>query len=164
MHPDLLNNSLFLRYYRQWQDDPTSVVFAPIAEYLLRYGLIDDALKVCREGLRHHPRFVSGRLVLAKVHLTRGNWEEAEEVVQAILEDEPRHDGARSLLVRITEARREEAREEDVGVWRTVTMAQILLAQGHRDRAHRIFESILQGEPHNDAARQGLRALADQPA
>ena len=79
MHPELLNNSIFLRYYRQWQDDPSSIVFASIADFFLRYDMIDEAFKVCRMGVKRHPKLVSGRIVMAKIHLRRGNWEEAEE-------------------------------------------------------------------------------------
>ncbi len=169
MHPDLLNNSLFLRYYRQWQDDPTSVVFASIAGFLLRYGMLDEALKVCREGLKHHPHLISGRLALAKIHLTRGNFEEAEETVHKILEHHPRHGGAVHALRQIREARHQEEMRlvqpkegEEMELphhWQTMTMARIFMAQGHRDKARQIYEAILQGEPKNEAARQELATL-----
>ncbi|MBI4127044.1 MAG: tetratricopeptide repeat protein [Deltaproteobacteria bacterium] len=169
MHPDLLNNSLFLRYYRQWQDDPTSVVFASIAGFLLRYGMLDEALKVCREGLKHHPQLISGHLVLAKIHLTRGNFEEAEETVHKILEHHPRHGAALQSLRQIREARQQEEMRliqsqegEEIRLpqhWQTVTMARIFMAQGHTDKARQIYEAILRGEPHNEAAAKGLAEL-----
>ncbi len=74
MHPNLLNNSHFLRYHNQWQENPTSILFAPIAEYLISYDLLDEALKICLAGLVHHPKMVSGRLVLAKIYFRQKNW------------------------------------------------------------------------------------------
>lgn len=158
MHPDLLNNSLFLRYYHQWQDDPTSVVFASIADFLLRYGMLDEALKVCREGLKHHPQLISGQLVLAKIHLTRGNFEEAEETVQKIVERQPHHGAALQILYQVREACHREI--EIPHHWQTITMARIFMAQGHMDKARQIYEAILQGEPMNEVARQGLAELS----
>lgn len=98
MHPELLNNTHFLRYYRQWQDDPNSIVFAPIAEYLLSYGLIDQAFRVCREGLKRHGSLISGRLVMAKIHFKRGNFEEARDELQKILRIVPDNQNANEMM------------------------------------------------------------------
>lgn len=98
MHPELLNNTHFLRYYRQWQDDPNSIVFAPIAEYLLSYGLIDQAFRVCREGLKRHSSLISGRLVMAKIHFKRGNFEEARDELQKILQIVPDNQNANDMM------------------------------------------------------------------
>lgn len=177
MHPDLLNNDLFLRYYKQWQDDPQSIVFAPIAEYFLNYGLVDDAQKVCREGLKKHPYLVSGRIVMAKVLLKRGNWEEAEDEIRAVLAVSPENPNARAILGEISALRnREETRIEDrdtekvylsadevsAGMpssWNTLTMANIYASQGHFERARNIYRSILDADPTNEEARRGLGVL-----
>lgn len=105
MHPDLLNNSLFLRYYRQWQQEPDSIVFAAIADYLLRYQLIDDAFRVCSEGLKRHPALVSGRMVMAKIALAKGNLDQAEEEIRAILKERPTNGAALGILAQIALAR-----------------------------------------------------------
>ncbi len=101
MHPELLNNSLFLKYYKQWQEDPSSIVFAPIAEYFLMYGMIDSALKTCREGLKTHPDLVSGRIVMAKIYLSRDNWEEASGELQKALSIAPQNRSAKDMLEEI---------------------------------------------------------------
>ena len=62
MHPDLLNNAPFLRYYSQWQENPKSMVFAPIAEYFRLYGMADEAIKICLEGLLNHRSCLGHRL------------------------------------------------------------------------------------------------------
>jgi len=182
MHPELLNNSLFLRYYRQWQDDPSSIVFAPIAEFFLKYGMLDDAFKICREGLKRHPGLVSGRTVMAKVHLKRGNWEEAEEELRTALSVAPTNASACALMADIS-AIRERERASGVEIHRarafvplkpegvqehrpeagpslkTVTMAGIYVSQGHLEQARVIYKAILASDPTNEAARKGLAAL-----
>lgn len=181
MHPELLNNSIFLRYYRQWQDDPSSIVFAPIAEFFLRYSLVDEAFKVCRAGVRRHPNLVSGRIVMAKIHLKRGNWEEAEDELRAVLSVVPSNKTALELMdevsslregerasggfsrarafVPLSEKPAEEAAKDAGPQWRTVTMAGIYASQGHMEKARGIYESILISDPNNEAARRGLETL-----
>ena len=176
MHPELLNNSLFLRYYKQWQDDPDSIVFAPIAEYFLMYGLVDPALKVCREGIKRHPNLVSGRIVMARVHLKRGNWDEAENELRHALSIVSDNGTARRMMDEIDDLRRAERerakaepRVQTLAAeaseitrdpsWETVTMAGVLANQGHDERAREIYLSILDGDPANEAARAGMAAL-----
>jgi tetratricopeptide (TPR) repeat protein len=175
MHPDLLNNSLFLKYYRQWQDDPSSVVFAPIAEYFLMYDMLDAALKVCREGLKQHPNLVSGRIVMSRIHIRRGNWEEAEAELNRVLSVVPENQMARGLIREI-DARRSEERVvapsagrmehspaarnmESLSSWNTVTMAGIFASQGHLEKARGIYRAILDRDPDNEAARIGIAKL-----
>jgi len=177
MHPDLLNNSLFLRYYSQWQKNPDSIVFASIADYLLTYGLIDDAYKVCEEGLKRHPRFTVGRFMMAKIHLKRGNYEEAEEQLRGILEMNPKNEQAYNLLSKMDEVKRGQPQEIHVEIpaqnaspseiispampsdWQTVTMAKIYAAQGHPEKAREIYQSILERDPQNEAALAGLASI-----
>lgn len=173
MHPDLLNNSLFLRYYSQWQKNPDSVVFASIADYFLRYGLIDDALKICKEGLRRNPKLIIGHIVMAKIHFARGNLEEAEEELRSVIQTTPKNIQAQGLLAKIDEARMNDlhrtaveapkpggTREADMpSEWETVTMARIFAQQGHRDRAREIYYSILEKDPQNEDAHRGLAAI-----
>jgi len=176
MHPDLLNNSRFLKYYKQWQEDPSSIVFAPIAEYFIIYGMIDEAIEICRAGIQKHPNFVSGRMVMAKAYFKRGNWDEAEVELKNVLGLMPENLSARKLVDEIAELRRNESTDlisnvdEMVKVQpnlkksvtpslNTVTLASIYASQGHSEEAREIFESILKREPDNESAMRGLKAL-----
>lgn len=162
MHPDLFHNALFLRYYHTWQRDPTSIVFAPLAEFLLRYRMVDDAYAMCQAGLRHHPHLVSGKLVMAKVFAARGEEEEATDLVRQVIADYPENTQARELL-RTLEVPPAVAEPENVSRgWRTVTMARILSSQGHYTQAREIYEAILKSDPRNEAARNGLQLIADR--
>lgn len=167
MHPELLNNSHFLRYYKQWQDEPNSIVFAPIADYFLSYGMMDEAMKVCSEGVKKHPSFISGRIVMAKIHLKLGDLENARAELEAALSVAPQNKMAKELLSEIKASREEKAPEEDsevrrlapIASWNTVTMAKIYASQGHFDQAREIYRAILRTDPSNDAANKGLAAL-----
>ncbi|OGQ45414.1 MAG: hypothetical protein A3H42_01605 [Deltaproteobacteria bacterium RIFCSPLOWO2_02_FULL_46_8] len=158
MHPDLLNNSHFLRYYNLWQEDPSSIVFAPIAEYLLSYGLIDEALKVCLAGLQYHPQLVSGHLILAKIYLRQKKWDEVRKETQIVLNLVPNHEKAVELQNSLEQPPPPPVSKK-VGSWETVTMAKIYAAQGHVAQATEVYQTILSREPHNEEAKRGLSEL-----
>jgi tetratricopeptide (TPR) repeat protein len=103
MRQDLIENPVFLRYYERWQADQTSVVFAPLAEILRNHGMIDDAINIVEEGLKHHPDLVSGRIVLARAYLSRGKFEESRAQAFMILGLMPNHSEARAILQEIVE-------------------------------------------------------------
>ncbi|MBT3182493.1 MAG: hypothetical protein HN337_08320 [Deltaproteobacteria bacterium] len=98
MHPELLNNSLFLRYYSQWQKDPTSVVFVPIADYFMRYGLIEDATNICKQGVEKHPSLISGHIMMAKICIEKKEWAKAVDSVRRVLAIVPGHGVAMDLM------------------------------------------------------------------
>lgn len=97
MHPDLLNNATFLRYYRRWQENPESIVFAPIAEMFLMYNMVDDAIKICVDGVGRFPDFISGRIALAKAYVAKSEWRKAREQIRQVLERVPNHPAASEL-------------------------------------------------------------------
>jgi tetratricopeptide (TPR) repeat protein len=181
MHPELLNNSTFLKYYNRWLEKPDSMVFASVAEFLIKYNHFDEAIKVCREGLKHMPNSVSGHMALAKVFIKRGDMEEADEELRHVLRVVPSHTKALRLRSEIqivgdvggkVELEEEEeitseyptqepaeVTKEDAPEWQTVTMAKIYSSQGHHEKAKQIYRAILARDPSNEAAREGLGSL-----
>ncbi len=81
----------FREYLRRFQEDPTSRVFAPLADAYRRLSRLDEAVSICLEGLEHHPDFHGGRIVLAKCYLAKNQLQEArtelERVVRAVPEN-----------------------------------------------------------------------------
>lgn len=76
----------FNEYLRRYREDPTSRVFAPLAEAYRRMGRVDDAIAICLEGLTHHPLFHGGRVALAKAYLDKRQFREAcAELCRVIL-------------------------------------------------------------------------------
>lgn len=158
MHPELLKNSIFLRYYQQWQQDPISIVFVPIAEYFLSYGLTGEAARVLQAGLIHHPDLISGRLCLAKVYLRTKELPRAQAELDRVLAIVPNQEKAMELMRGI---KKESAPSElePILPWQTVTMAKIYAAQGHREQARQVYQVILAKDPQNQEAIQGLQQL-----
>jgi len=111
-----MNNSLFLRYYNAWRENPSSIVFAPVADYFLMYGKAEDAITVCKEGLKHNPDSVSGRMVMAKAYLIRGELEEADKELERVLDLVPTHSRAQELRIEIDLALRGEIERPTVVV------------------------------------------------
>lgn len=159
MHPELLNNSLFVRYYNQWLEDPTSIVFASLAEFFLGVEKTDEAVRLCLEGLHHHPEFVSGRLVLAKAFLQKGEYQRAKSELRRVLEKVPNQEKAKELLNLIGVREREKVVPNAPPRWQTLTMAKIFVAQGHFNQAREVYQSILAHDPANEEARRGLEHL-----
>ena len=115
MRAELLNNSLFLRYYNQWCKSPDSMVFASLAEFFLLYDMIEEAIKVCREGLKHNPDSVAGRLALAKAYMRREELDKADEELRYVLHIVPGHSKAQELGVEIDMVRQGEIRQPESG-------------------------------------------------
>ncbi|MCZ6635621.1 MAG: hypothetical protein O7G87_19670, partial [bacterium] len=46
--------------------NPTSILFARLAEGYLQQGQVKRAFEICRQGLRYRPSYVAGHLVMGK--------------------------------------------------------------------------------------------------
>ncbi len=60
-------------------DHPESLLFARLAERYLRMHEVDKAIEICLRGLRNHPDYATGHLILAKCYLARKQYDEAEK-------------------------------------------------------------------------------------
>lgn len=69
-----------------------SQVFAPLADALRQKGDLDQAFRICRQGLRVHPNYGAGHLVMARISLDRKmhDWAEQELDEAVRLEGESR--------------------------------------------------------------------------
>ena len=85
-------------YLKKYQDDPTSRVFAPLAEAYRKAGMIDDAIEIAREGLRIHPAFIGGRVALARALFDKHRYEEVIQEVTTIVQDVPDNLVAQRLM------------------------------------------------------------------
>lgn len=79
----------FREYLRRYREDPTSRVFAPLAEAYRKLGRVDEAIEICSQGLEHHPEFHGGRLALAKCYIDKKMFPEAKEELIKILQQVP---------------------------------------------------------------------------
>lgn len=85
-------------YLRKYQEDPTSRIFAPLAEAYRKAGMVDEAIEIAREGLRIHPNFVGGRVALARALFDKRFFENVIEELGRIIQDVPDNLVAQRLL------------------------------------------------------------------
>lgn len=75
---DEINPEFIERYQKMYEKDPTSRVFAPLAEAYRKMGLIKEARELAEKGVLKHPHFPGGRVALGRIHLANSQFEEAE--------------------------------------------------------------------------------------
>jgi len=85
-------------YLKKYQEDPTSRVFAPLAEAYRKSGLIDEAVEIAREGLRVHPNFIGGRVALARALFDKGAYEEVVLELTPVIREVPDNLVAQKLI------------------------------------------------------------------
>lgn len=91
-------HALIYSYLKKYQEDPTSRVFAPLAEAYRKAGLIDEAIEISRDGLKLHPRFIGGRVALARALFDKSLYHEVIAELAPIVEDIPDNLVAQRLL------------------------------------------------------------------
>jgi predicted Zn-dependent protease len=69
--------------------DPASIAFAQLAEDYRRLGQLEDAVRICREGLSRHHAFPSAQLTLARALLALGCEDEARVELHRIVRESP---------------------------------------------------------------------------
>ncbi len=89
---------LLYQYLKKYQQDPTSRVFAPLAEAYRKTGLIDEAIEIAREGLLVHPQFVGGRVALSRALFDKKLYAEVIQELSSIIRDVPDNIVAQKLL------------------------------------------------------------------
>jgi tetratricopeptide (TPR) repeat protein len=60
-----LLSPLFLKYQADFEKNPRSRVFAPLAETYRKLGMTDKAMEILSQGIRFHPTYVMGYLGLS---------------------------------------------------------------------------------------------------
>lgn len=89
---------LIYDYLKKYQEDPTSRIFAPLAEAYRKAGLVDEAIEIAREGLRVHPNFVGGRVALARALFEKRQYDEVVNELAIVVREVPDNLVAQRLL------------------------------------------------------------------
>ena len=84
-----------------------SPAFARHGEALFREGSTEEALRILREGVKLHPGYITGFLVLSRIYKETGHFTEARSELETVLRLDGRCPAARDMLSGIEEARRE---------------------------------------------------------
>lgn len=86
------------RYLKEFQDNPRSRIFAPLAEAYRKSGLVDEAIDICKEGLQYHPNFISGMVALARAYLDKGLYTATIRELEKVVSEAPDNYLAQKLL------------------------------------------------------------------
>ncbi len=82
----------------QLVNDPSSQLFASLADFYRENGLLPEAIEICRSGLENNPDNLEGRLVLAKCFFAARDFGSAREQVTRVLTAQPENTAAKKLL------------------------------------------------------------------
>jgi tetratricopeptide (TPR) repeat protein len=73
------------------QQNPNSLTFGRVAEALMQKGRLDEAIQLCEEGIRRHPYYVTGHMVLGKCYLQKKLFDQAEKEFKRVLLFDPKY-------------------------------------------------------------------------
>ncbi len=73
------------------QQNPESLTFARVADALMKNSRIDEAIRICEEGIRRHPYYVTGHMVLGKCYMQKKYFDQAEKEFKRVLLYDPKY-------------------------------------------------------------------------
>ena len=79
-------------------ENPDSLVFAPLADAYRKEGKLEDALATCKKGLAKHPSYTSARVVLGRIYQDQQKLDDAQIEFKKVLDQDPDNLMAHSLL------------------------------------------------------------------
>lgn len=82
----------------KFEENPDSMAFAPLADAYRKEGDLENAEEVCLEGLKRHPNYVGGRMILARIYLEAEKFLLVASVSQSVIKMESENLMAHSLL------------------------------------------------------------------
>lgn len=105
--------------------DPNSQIFAALAEAYRKKGNLDEAFRVCQNGLRIHSSYGAAHVVMAKINLDRGLHDWAEAEVEKAIE----LDGTNRAV--------------------DLLLAEIYISKGEFERAISLLKTLHRADPEN---------------
>jgi tetratricopeptide (TPR) repeat protein len=78
-------SALLAKYYNMYKKNPRSRVFAPLAESFRKLGMLEDAYKILKDGIRNHPNYALGYIVLAHCYYDEQKYELTYRTLRPII-------------------------------------------------------------------------------
>jgi len=94
-----------LELRRRVQADPASIAFAQLAEECRRAGENDEAVSICRAGLKFHPDYLSARVTLGRALSELGRLDEAHAELFIVLNAAPDNLAANRAMAEVYQQR-----------------------------------------------------------
>lgn len=98
---DTINPEFIERYQVILERDPTSRVFAPLAEAYRKLGLNSRAFAICKSGLEYHPDFAGGHIAMARTLMDLQETQKAITHLERAVELSPENILAHQLLAEL---------------------------------------------------------------
>ena len=76
---------LLVKYLKIYEKDPTSIVFAPLAETYRKLGMVDKAIRVLEHGLKQNPEYYLGYIVLGSCYHDLGEHTKTYELLKPLV-------------------------------------------------------------------------------
>ncbi|KPL02391.1 MAG: hypothetical protein AMJ73_08810 [candidate division Zixibacteria bacterium SM1_73] len=118
--------------------NPDSFIFAALSDAYRKKGELAKAFSICNKGLKLHPDYGPGHLVMAKINMERGMYAEAEKELALAIQADGK--------TRTTE----------------LILAQILMKKGQLKDAKIILEKLKAADPENPLIMELLKKLKEE--
>jgi tetratricopeptide (TPR) repeat protein len=89
------------RFKEMLAKDPRSMAFAPLAEAYRKNGRLDEAVAVAEAGLKAHPGYLGGLVVLGRALFDKGEVARSFEILSNVMKENPDNYMAAKTLARI---------------------------------------------------------------
>jgi tetratricopeptide (TPR) repeat protein len=122
------------------QQNPDSLTFAHVADVLLTSGRLEEATRICEEGIRRHPYYVTGHMVLGKCYLQKKQFDQAEKEFKRVLLFDPKHLAAHK------------------------NFGDLMRQMGWENTCETSYRKILQIDPLDKLAQEVLDELSNKPS
>lgn len=97
-------SSEVLKLMDKMTKDPTSRFFVPLAEEYMKCDMLDEAALVLGDGIKNHPNYLAGRMLLGKVYLQKKQIPEAKAEFEQAIQINPESILAHKKLAQIYQA------------------------------------------------------------
>ncbi len=84
---------------QRWEEEPTPQLSLQLAEEYRQQGQLEEGTTILEQALRLHPHHVSARVAYGRFLLDLGRSEEAAQMLEAVVEEDPTHLVANKLLI-----------------------------------------------------------------
>jgi len=118
--------------------DPDSFIFAALSDAYRKKGELAKAFSICNRGLRLHPDYGPGHLVMAKINMERGMYAEAEKELSSAIQADGK--------TRATE----------------LFLAQLLMKRRQLKDAKAVLERLRATDPENQLIKNLLNQLKEE--
>jgi tetratricopeptide (TPR) repeat protein len=120
---------------RRVSDDPSSRAFLELTRLYHREGRLEEAARLCAEGVRRNPEYLSARVLLGRIYFDMNLMEEARDTMEYVVVRAPDNLMARRVL------------------------AEICLHQGQLDAALERYRALLAFKPDDQESAERIEEI-----